>query len=207
MHHIVTDGWSMVVLNQELGALYEAYSTRCPSPLPELPIQYADYTLWQQDLLREDVLNAHVTFWTRQLSGATTLLNLPTDRPREAVRSFRGARLPVLFPKSLNRPLQTLNQREGVTLFMTLFAAFQILLHRYTEQDDIVVGTFVANRNSSDVERLIGFFVNNLVLRTDLSGNPTFFELLRRTRETTLGAFSHQAFLLNGLLRSCEINE
>jgi len=192
MHHIVSDGWSMGVLIRELAALYEAFSTGKPSPLPELPIQYADFAHWQRQWLQGEVLAAQLSYWQQQLAGAPAVLELPTDRPRPAVQTFRGATQFLALPEPLSQKLKTLSQRSGVTLFMTLLAAFQTLLYRYTGQEDICIGSPIANRNRSETEDLIGFFVNTLVLRTDMSENPSFKELLLRVREVTLGAYAHQ---------------
>jgi len=192
MHHIVCDGWSMGIFIRELSALYEAFSNGAPSPLPELPIQYADFAHWQRQWLQGEVLAAHLAYWRQQLAGAPPVLELPTDRPRPAVQTFRGATQLLALPKPLSQKLKALSQRWGVTLFMTLLAAFQTLLYRYTGQSDICVGTPIANRNRSEIEDLIGFFVNMLVLHTDLSGNPSFQELLGRVREVALGAYAHQ---------------
>ncbi|WP_449419933.1 amino acid adenylation domain-containing protein [Phormidium nigroviride] len=191
MHHIVSDGWSIGVLIQELGALYPAFASKKPSPLRELSIQYADFARWQRDRLQGDVLETQLSYWRRQLEGIS-MLNLQTDRPRPAVQSYRGKRLFLQLPKQLSEALEAFSQREGVTLFMTMLAAFQTLLFRYSQQSDITVGTPIANRNRSEIEGLIGFFVNSLVLRTDLSGNPTFRELLNRVKEVALGAYAHQ---------------
>ncbi|MCA1991713.1 MAG: condensation domain-containing protein [Coleofasciculus sp. S288] len=191
VHHIVFDGWSIGVLFREITTLYEAFSTGKPSPLPELPIQYADFASWQQQWLQGEVLDAQLAYWKQQLENLP-MLQFPTDLPRPAVQTFRGARRYVVLPKVLSEKLKILSQQEGVTLFMTLLATFKILLHYYTEQDDIVIGTDVANRNRVEIEGLIGFFVNQLVLRTDLSGNPTFRELLGRVRDVTVGAYAHQ---------------
>jgi alpha-ketoglutarate-dependent taurine dioxygenase len=192
VHHIVSDGWSVGVFSKELVLLYEAFSAGKTSPLPELPIQYADFACWQREWLQGDVLRAHLSYWKRQLGERPPALELPTDRPRPAVQRFRGATQSLVLPLSLTEAIKTLSQREGVTLFMTLLAAFDTLLHRRTGQTEMVVGTDVANRNRIEVEDLIGFFVNLLVLRVDLGGNPSFRELLTRVRETTLGAYAHQ---------------
>ena len=192
MHHIVSDGWSMGVLFRELSALYEAFSAGKPSPLPELPIQYADFAVWQRQWLQGETLEAQLAYWKKQLDGVCPVLELPTDRPRPAVQTFRGARQSMVLSKSLTEAVKALSHQEGTTLFMTLLAAFQTLLYRYTGQDDIIVGSPIANRNRSEIEGLIGFFVNTLVLRTDLSDNPTFRELLGRVREVALGAYAHQ---------------
>ena len=192
MHHIASDGWSMGVLFREVFALYEAFSNDCPSPLPDLPIQYADFAVWQKEWLRGEVLDAQVNYWKKQLAGVPELLEFPTDRPRPAVQSYHGAWESVSFSETESEAIRSLSRREGTTLFMTLLTVFKILLHRYTEQNDIVVGSSTAGRNCVEIEGLIGFFVNMLVLRTDLSGDPTFRELLGRVRETALGAYAHQ---------------
>ena len=192
MHHIISDDWTIGVFFQELTALYEAYSAGEPSPLPELPIQYADYAIWQREWLSGERLEQQLSYWKKQLSGSLPVLELPTDRPRPARQTFRGASQSLVLPKRLTEELKTLSQRERVTLFMTLLAAFQTLLSRHTGQEDILVGSPIANRNSVETEALIGFFLNTLVLRTDLSGDPTFRELLGRVREVALGAYAHQ---------------
>ena len=192
MHHIVSDGWSLQVLNQELAALYEAFSAGRRSPLPELPIQYVDFAHWQREHLQGEALEKQLAYWRAQLAGTPAVLELPTDRPRPAERSFRGARHSMMLPASLTEALKALSRREGVTLFMTLLAAFQALLSRYTSHEDIVVGSPIANRTQTELEGLIGFFANLLVLRTDLSGDPGFRDLLGRVREVTLGAYAHQ---------------
>lgn len=192
LHHIVSDGWSMAVLYRELSALYEAFKNGDPSPLADLPIQYADFAAWQRNWLRGEVLETQLAYWKKHLGGAPAVLNLPTDRPRPARQSFKGARQSVELSAELTQALKTLSRKEGVTLYMTLLAAFQILLHRYTGQDDIVVGSPIANRNRIEIEGLIGFFVNTLVLRTVVSNNPTFHDLLHRVRETALEAYAHQ---------------
>ena len=193
MHHIISDGWSLGVLVKEVATLYEAYIKGEQSPLPELEIQYADYAAWQRESLQGEVLEEQLGYWQRQLGGELPVLELPTDRARPAVQSYRGAHESITLSEELTQQLKALSQREGCTLFMTLLAAFQVLLHRYTRQDDIVVGTVVAGRTRVEVEPLIGLFINSLVLRTDLSGDPSFRELLRRVREVTLGAYAHQA--------------
>lgn len=191
LHHIISDGWSMDVLIHELSALYGACCQDEPSPLPVLPVQYADYALWQRDWLQGEVLEKQLSYWRQQLKDLS-VLDLPTDRPRPAKQSYRGAQLHSDLPAVLTEKLKELSQRAGVTLFMTLLAAFQMLLQRYSGQDDIVVGTPIAGRNKVEVEGLIGFFINTLVLRTDLSGDPTFMEVLERVRKVALGAYAHQ---------------
>jgi non-ribosomal peptide synthetase component F len=191
IHHIAADGWSMGILYRELSDLYEAFLTGHDSPLPELPIQYADFAVWQREWLQGKKLDEQLTFWKEQLREITTL-QLPTDHPRPSVQTFHGAKHTIEFPQDLTKALQRLNRKEGVTLFMTLLAAFQTLLHRYTGQDDLVVGTPIANRNRAEIEGLIGFFVNNLVMRADTSGDPVFRELLKQVRKSTLDAYAHQ---------------
>jgi amino acid adenylation domain-containing protein len=191
MHHIVSDGWSMGVLSRELTSFYEAFTTGTPGELPDLPIQYSDYAVWQRERLQGERLKRELAYWREQLQGAPPVIGLPTDRPRPSVQSSRGAKQSILLPAGVSRQLRALSQREGVTLFATMLAAFQILLARYAGQDDIVVGSPIAGRTRTETEGLIGFFVNTLALRTDLSGDPTFRELLRRVREVTLGAYAH----------------
>jgi amino acid adenylation domain-containing protein/non-ribosomal peptide synthase protein (TIGR01720 family) len=192
MHHIISDGWSLGVLIREIAALYQSSLDKASSLLPELPLQYADFAVWQRRWMAGESLNKQLAYWKQALNGAPTVLEMPTDRPRPAEQSFRGATINTHLPQDLTQVLRELSNHEGVTLFMTLFAVFQTLLHRYTGQDDISVGVPIANRNRAETEGLIGFFVNTLVLRTDLSGNPTFTELLRRVREVSLGAYAHQ---------------
>ncbi|MFP5264051.1 MAG: amino acid adenylation domain-containing protein, partial [Blastocatellia bacterium] len=192
MHHIVSDGWSVGVLTNELAALYDAFAKGEPSPLAPLPIQYADFALWQREWLRGEALETQLQYWKRQLEGDIGALELPTDRPRPPVQSFRGATLQFSLGPRLYADLGALSRREGVTLFMTLLAGFQALLARHTGQTRVSIGSPIANRNHHELERLIGFFVNTLVLRASLEGNPTFRELLARVREVTLGAYAHQ---------------
>ncbi len=192
MHHIVSDGWSTGILIREMAILYEAFCSGRPTSLPELPIQYADFAHWQRQWLDGGVLETQLTYWKRQLAGAPPFLDLPTDHTRPIVQTFRGAHQSLRLPKNISAGLKALSRQEGVTLFMTLLAAFKILLHCYTSQDDIIIGTPIANRNRLETEGLIGFFVNTLVLRTDLSGDPDFRELLRRVREVCLAAYAHQ---------------
>jgi amino acid adenylation domain-containing protein len=192
MHHIISDAWSMAVLLQQAAALYETYTGGRQSPLAKLPIQYADYAVWQREWLRGDVLQTQLEFWKRRLAGAPPLLELPTDRPRPPLQTTRGAHEPVHLTSELTTRLEALGLREGASLFMTLLAALVALLYRYTGQGDICVGTPVANRPRPELERLIGFFINTLVLRVDSGGDPTFLELLARVKSTALEAFDHQ---------------
>ncbi|QLE41851.1 amino acid adenylation domain-containing protein [Nostoc sp. C052] len=192
MHHVVSDGWSIGVFVQELQAIYNAYSQGQPSPLLPLPIQYADFALWQRQWLVGEVLNSQLSYWKQQLANAPTFLPLPTDRPRPAVQTFNGAHLEFTLSVELTQKLVKLSQQQGVTLFMTLLAAYNTLLYRYTGQTDILVGTPIANRDRAEIEGLIGFFVNTLVLRTNLVENPSFNELLPQIREMALSAYAHQ---------------
>lgn len=194
MHHIVTDGWSIAVLIRELEALYTAFAAGRPSPLAELPIQYADFAHWQQDWLQGDVLASQLAYWQQQLEGAAPILELPSleEKNRFAIAGFKGARESLVLPEVLKLAIAQLSDDANVTPFMTLLAAFQTLLFRYTGQTDISVGSPIANRNHSELENLIGFFANSVVLRTDLSGNPTFLDLLNQVREVALGAYAHQ---------------
>ena len=202
MHHIVSDGWSMSVFIREMAALYEAFSQQSPSPLPELPIQYADFVLWEQQHLQGELVEQQLGYWKQQLAGDLPVLQLPADRPRAAIQTNRGERLPVSLPLDLTGSLKSLGQREGATLYMTLLAGFQALLSRYSNQEDICVGSSIAGRHRPEIEGLIGFFLNTLVLRTDLSGNPTFIELLRRVREVAIGAYSNQDVPVEMLLEA-----
>ena len=192
MHHIVSDGWSMGVFLQELTALYNAYIQGLSSPLNPLSIQYGDFTLWQRQWLQGEVLQQQLDYWQKQLAGAPALLSLPTDRPRPNQQSFAGGHLPFSLSLELTEKLTQLTQEQGVTLFMTLLTAYAVLLYRYTEQEDILIGTPIANRNRREIEGLIGFFVNTLVLRIDLSGKPNFNQLLGRVREMAMDAYAHQ---------------
>ncbi|HEX7312964.1 MAG TPA: amino acid adenylation domain-containing protein [Pyrinomonadaceae bacterium] len=192
LHHIVSDGWSLGVMVRELSALYDAYSGGRPSPLAELPVQYADYTIWQRTHLRGALLDAELSYWKQQLAGAPPLLELPTDFPRPPVQRHTGAHIPFSFDSDLSDGLRRLAVARGATPFMLVLAAFQLLLSRYSGQEDIVVGTPVANRTRAETEGLIGFFVNTLAVRSDLTGNPTFVELLARVREACVAAYAHQ---------------
>ncbi|MFC8723521.1 condensation domain-containing protein, partial [Kitasatospora sp. NPDC057198] len=191
MHHIVSDGWSFGVLTRELGELYTAWVEGRAPVLPELPVQYADFALWQRDYLQGPVLEKQLEFWRSRLDGLG-VLELPTDRPRPAVRSGRGAVHGFTLPAEAVRAMRQACRREGASAFMVLLAAFQLLLAKYSGQNDITVGTPVANRNRAEIEGLIGFFVNTLVLRGDLTGDPTASEFIKRVREQALDAYAHQ---------------
>src|SRR5438034_897171 len=192
MHHIVSDGWSVGVLVRELGVLYEAYAGGKESPLPELPIQYADYAEWQREYLQGEVLEEQLGYWRKQLGGELPVVELPGDHVRPAVRSYRGAQQELRVSREVTEKLKQRSREEGATLFMTLLAAFDVLLARYSGQEELVVGTPIANRTRVETEELIGCFVNTLVLRVDASGNPSFCELLRRVKQVALEAYAHQ---------------
>lgn len=192
MHHIITDGWSIGVFVRELITLYEAFGRGEPSPLPPLPIQYADFVEWQHQWLRGQVLEEELSYWKQQLGGAPHRSSVPTDLPRPPVRSFRGARRSVVLPKAQADGLRDLARAEGATLFMALLTVYEVLLHYLSKSEDIAIGFLIANRNRRETEDLIGFFVNQLVLRTRFSGDPSFRELLGRLRQVTLDAFDHQ---------------
>ena len=192
MHHIICDAWSIALLRKEVMRLYEVYSRGTPSPLPELEIQYSDYAMWQRQWLQGEALEEKLTAWERQFGDDPPLLELPVDEWRNAGMPARAAKQQLVLSRELSHALRVLGQRESATLFMTMLAAFECLLHRYTGQVDLVAGTGVANRNRREIEELIGFFVNMLVMRTDLSGNPTFKQLLARVREATLAAFAFE---------------
>ncbi len=212
LHHIISDGkWSMGILLRELSALYQAELQAKPSLLPALPIQYADYAVWQRQWLQGEILEGQLAYWQQQLSGAPgrrpapSLLELPTDRPRPAVQTDAGSKLSLLLSPALLQELKRVSLRAGATLFMTLLAAFQVLLMRYSGQQDIVVGTPIAGRGQAGLENLIGFFVNTLVLRSDLSGNPSFRQLLTRVREVALQAYAHQDLPFEKLVESLQV--
>jgi aspartate racemase len=191
-HHLVHDGWSVHVFLTELMELYKAFSAGGPSPLPELPVQFADYAYWQRQWMQGEEAEEQLAYWTTKLAAAPPILELPADRPRPALQSFRGAQQKIEISSSFWESLGARSRREGTTLFMTMLTAFVALLYRYTGQDDICVGSGIANRRSRQTEGLIGMIVNNLVLRTDLSGDPTFRELLGRVRKVAMEAYAHQ---------------
>ncbi len=204
MHHIVSDGWSMNVLARETTELYQAFTAGEPTPLPDPPIQYADYAIWQREALTGEFLSSQLDYWKGHLRGGPARLTLPQDKSRPKVQTYNGATRSLYLSEELSDALMALSRREGVTLFMTLLSGFTTLLSRYTNQDDIVVGAPVANRAMIETESLIGFFVNTLALRTDLSGNPSFEELLRRVRETTIDAYAHQDFPFEKLVEELQ---
>jgi amino acid adenylation domain-containing protein len=192
LHHIISDGWSTDILIKEVATIYSDLCAGRMSSLSQLPIQYADFAMWQRQWLEGEELKNQLAYWQQKLSGEIPILQLPTDRPRPAIQTYTGKTLSFVLPKSLSAGLKNLSKQEGVTLFMTLLAAFKTLLYRYTNQTDILVGSPIANRNRAEIENLIGFFVNTLVLRSNLSGNPTFRDLLQQVREVSLGAYAHQ---------------
>ena len=192
MHHIVSDAWSLDVLLKEMIGSYEAFLKGEQSPFPPLPIQYADFASWQRERLDGEAMETQIAYWKDRLADTPAILELPTDRPRPPIQTMRGARHTFTLSEALTEQLKAISRKEGVTMYMTMLAAWQALLARYSGQQDILVGTSIANRSRSETEPLIGFFLNMLVLRTDLSGDPSFRELLGRVREVTLGAFAHQ---------------
>ncbi|MEI2582759.1 non-ribosomal peptide synthetase [Scytonema sp. PRP1] len=200
MHHIAADRWSMSILFEQLATLYQAFLNAKPNPLPEQLIQYADFAVWQRQWLCGEVLEKQLKYWKQQLVGANPVLELPADRPRPAVQTYQGAKQSFVISESLSQALSTLSQQEGVTLYMTLLAAFQTQLYRYTGQQDILVGSPIAGRNLSELEDLIGFFVNTLVLRTDMAGNPSFRELLQRVRNVAMSAYAYQDLPIDKLI-------
>ncbi len=200
LHHIISDGWSLEIFIKELTSLYGAFLENKPSPLSPLPIQYADFAIWQRQWLQGEVLQTQLNYWKQQLKGDLPILELPCDglcpaggyRPRPTIQSNHGAAKTFILSSDITQQLKVFSQQQNVTLFMTLLAAFKVLLYRYTQQQDLLIGTPIANRNRSEIEGLIGFFVNTLVLRTNLGNNPSFKELLQQVREVTLEAYSHQ---------------
>ena len=200
LHHIVSDGWSMGVLFRELSELYRAYCAGKPSPLPELPIQYVDYVQWQRRWFQSEKPVAQLDYWRKQLDGAPRVLELPTDHPRPPIQIHKGAIASLLLSTNLSESLRSLGHEQNATLFMTLLAAFSVLLHRHSGENEIVVGTPIAGRNKSEIEGLIGIFLNHLVLRIDLLDNPSFRELLNRVRKMAIGAYDHNDLPFERLL-------
>ncbi len=192
MHHVVSDAWTRGIMSHEIRAIYEAFCRGEPSPLPELPIQYADFAEWQRGWLQGEVLDQQLAYWKQKLEGAPLALELPTDRPRPAVQTFHGASRGLALAKETTKALTDLARKEGVTLYMALLTALDLLLYRYTGQPDVVVGTSIAGRTQAETERLVGFFVNALVLRTTIDEDATLRSLLQQVRETCLGAYAHQ---------------
>jgi len=205
MHHIISDGWSINVLIREIGVLYAAFLKGAPSPLPELVFQYVDYASWQRKHLQGERLGAQLKYWTDLLAGAPNVIGLPTDRPRPAVQTDNGARLPIVFSVELTNRIEMFARSQELTLFMVLMASYQILLSRYAKENDICVGIPVAGRSNQDTEGLIGFFVNALITRIDLSGNPTVSEFLGRVKALVLDVFAHDEVPLNMILDELEV--
>ncbi len=204
LHHIVSDAWSMQILTGELQALYMAFAAWLPSPLPDLEIQYGDFAAWQRDWLQGQKRDQLLSYWKRHLGGAPALLSLPTDIPRPAMSTFRGAMQSISLPALTVGKLKAIGNAQRATLFMTMLSLFAVLLARYTAERDLVIGTPIANRGRSELEPLIGFFLNTLALRIDASGDPAFTELLERVREVALGAFAHQDLPFEVLVRELQ---
>ncbi|MUL39088.1 non-ribosomal peptide synthetase [Gloeocapsopsis dulcis] len=204
MHHIISDGWSSEVFLQEMASLYKAFLAGTASPLAEISIQYKDFAQWQREWLQGEILQTQLSYWKQQLEGIPTALQLPTDRIRPAVQTSQGAIQSIELSEAVIKELKVIARQEGVTLFMLLLAAFQTFLYRYTGQDDIAVGSPIANRNRDEVKGLIGFFVNTLVLRTNMSGDPTFDELLTRVRKVAIGAYTHQDLPFDQLVEAVQ---
>jgi amino acid adenylation domain-containing protein len=204
LHHLISDGWSKGVLIKEISSLYTSFSQGEPSALPELAIQYADFAAWERQQLQGETLEQEISYWKEHLAGAPPLLQLATDRPRPPAQTYRGAAEPLALPPQLSERLKALSLKYGATQFMTLMAAFMTMLHRYSSQEDVVVGITVANRERSDIEGLIGFFVNMVAMRGDCSGNPSFMELLRQVRESTFKAYAHQGVPFDKLVQELQ---
>lgn len=204
-HHIISDDWSIGLFWQEFTEFYQAFSTKQPSKLQPLPIQYADFAVWQRNYLQGEFLQSQLDYWKQQLKGELPLLRLPTDYVRRAVQTFRGANVNVTISKSLTEELKNLSQQEGVTIFMTLLAAFQTLLYRYSNQEDILIGTSISERDRVETEQIIGCFANNLILRTNLNGNPSFKSLLQRVKNTAMDAYAHRHLPFDKLIEELQI--
>jgi amino acid adenylation domain-containing protein len=204
MHHVAADGWSVGILLRELGRFYQGFAVGSPAQLPELSIQYADFAAWQREWLTGEVLHSQLDYWRQQLADAPRVLTLTTDRPRPSVQTFAGGTKYFQIDRQLTQQLKQLSQQSGATLFMTLLAGFATLLARYSGQDDVVIGAPIANRHRSEVESMIGCFINTLALRTKFNGDPTFLELLARVKETTLGAYDRQDFPLEKLVEELQ---
>jgi amino acid adenylation domain-containing protein len=205
LHHLVGDGWSIKVLVQELSTIYQTFANDKICQLPQLPVQYTDFVYWQRNCLQDEVIEKHLVYWKQHLGGMP-VLQLPTDRPRPPIQTFKGAQQKFVLSPQLTQAIKQLSQKEGVTLFMTLLAAFQTLLYRYTGQEDILVGSPIANRTRTELEQLIGCFINTLILRTTLEGNPTFTELLGRVRKVAVEAYTHQDLPFEKLVEALQPN-
>ena len=204
IHHIVSDEWSLGIFWRELATLYKAFSNELPSPLSDLPIQYADYACWQPEWLPGEVMETQLSYWKKRLSDDLPVLQLPTDRPRPATQNFQGALQSLTLPPVLTKALGVLSDKAETTLFMTLLTVFKVLLHRYTGQTDIVVGTPIANRSRAETAELIGYFLNTLALRTDLSDDPSFGDLLTQVRELAFEAYAHQDLPFEKLVKELQ---
>ena len=205
MHHIISDGWSMGVLIKEVLSLYEAYSSGRSNPLLPLRIQYKDYTYWQNSQLTGEGLQVHRDYWLNQLLGDLPVLDLPTDYARPAVKTYNGHSVSYVLEPLLSRKLQDLSNRSGSSLFMTLLAGINVLLYRYTGQEDIILGSPIAGRVHSDLEGQIGFYINMLALRTRLSGDESFEDLLEKVKETSLNAYEHQVYPFDKLVEELDL--
>ena len=206
MHHVISDTWTTGIFLREVTSLYAALLHGRPSPLPELPVQYTDYASWQRRLIRDEGLDGELTYWKDQLADAPQLLELPTDRPRPAVQSFRGGRQSLKLPRAKTDALKALAGEQDASLFMALLALYQLMLYRFTGQEDVLVGSPIANRDRVELEGMIGLFVNTLVLRTDLGGGPTFRQLLDRVREMSLGGFAHKELPFEKLVEELDLD-
>jgi aspartate racemase len=207
LHHIVTDGWSFGILHRELSSFYEAFAAGCPSPFAELPIQYSDYAVWQREWFQGEVYESQLAYWKKQFATTPPALELPADHPRpsvQAYRAFRGDQQTITLSADLTRRIRTLCQKENVTLFMVLMAAYQILLHRYTGEEDIVVGTPIAGRPVPEIEDLIGLFINTLAIRAQVSSDTTVREFLSQVKQIALGAYSHQDLPFERLVKELQ---
>ena len=203
IHHLIADAWSIGILFNELSAFYDLYSGGQSSPPPKLPVQYADFAVWQREILQDDILDYQISYWKKQLKNYLAVVEIPIDRPRPAQQSFRGARQSIVFPENLTAAIKQLSRRESVTLFTTLLAAFKTLLYRYSGQEEVVIGSPIAGRNRTEIENLIGLFANTLVLRTDLSENPSFRDLLKRVRELVSAPMPIKTFHSKNSSRNC----
>ncbi|PSF28879.1 non-ribosomal peptide synthetase, partial [Aphanothece hegewaldii CCALA 016] len=205
LHHIISDGWSMSILVQELSTLYQAFSQNKTSPLSELPIQYADFAQWQREILTDEYLDKQLQYWQQQLEQSTTTLNLPTDYPRSTLVTNRGASFPLQINQEITSKLKMITHQQGVTLFMLLLSVFSVILSRYSGQTDLIIGSPIANRNRAEIEPLIGFFVNTLPLRINLENNPTFSDLLKQVRDICLDGYAHQDIPFEKLVEELKI--
>jgi Condensation domain len=204
LHHTITDRWSAAIVQEELEALYDAFSKGEPSPLADMPIQFPDFAAWQRQWLQGETLEEQSAYWRRQLAGATMVLELPTDRPRPPVQQFRGARERIMIPNSLLAALKSLAQGEGSTMFMTMLAAYNLLLYRHSQQSDILVGLTISTRERPETVGMLGYLLNMVVLRTRLADDLSFRQLLRQVRAAVVGAFAHQDMPLGLLIQQLQ---